>query len=546
MPIEQSYYMRRFRVISLFLFLLLMTNFVSAQVSPLEALHSLQVFSGAMDAVTFSPDGSRLASGGRDNIIRVWDAETGELLMQTEGHADWVSTLTFSPGGLQIISGSRDNTVRLFNADTGALIAVIGGHDDDVSSVTISDDGTVIASGGRDGYIKFWDTSTGELIHEVTQFEQPVWHLAFDPAGNYLASASEDGTIWIWGLRDEMAGTLKQLNGHTAPVATFAFSSDGNLILSGGLDGTVRLWDVSDLSADTFEPIVTMSGHLSAVMGVGFSADSEVAISASLDGTVRLWDLSGAVEIGRELSVISGNGAPLTNLTLNPANTRAASVGTDGILNLWDMSAETIATVIESNQPVSITETTVVSNTETRAIPGVAIQESANIIATAIPPATINPPETLSVASPPPSNGRFLTLPSAGISIGVRTFPLDGTSWAIDPWEPLAGHLQGTSWVTGTGNVVVGGHSEHPDGSAGVFRNLYNVGIGDEIFMQDAGITRRYIVVNILSVDYRDLSVVYPTTFNRLTLFTCDIPSYVSEQGIYYERLVVIADEVPL
>ena len=59
-------------------------------------------------------------------------------------------------------------------------------------------------------------------------------------------------------------------------------------------------------------------------------------------------------------------------------------------------------------------------------------------------------------------------------------------------------------------------------------------------------VKRRYVVVNILSVDYRDVSVVYPTTFNRLTLITCDIPSYVAEQGIYYERLVIIADEVPL
>ncbi|MEL6528289.1 MAG: sortase, partial [Chloroflexota bacterium] len=58
--------------------------------------------------------------------------------------------------------------------------------------------------------------------------------------------------------------------------------------------------------------------------------------------------------------------------------------------------------------------------------------------------------------------------------------------------------------------------------------------------------TRRYIVINVRSVDYTDVSVVFPTTFNRLTLITCDIPSYVAEQNIYYERLVIVADEVPL
>jgi LPXTG-site transpeptidase (sortase) family protein len=128
----------------------------------------------------------------------------------------------------------------------------------------------------------------------------------------------------------------------------------------------------------------------------------------------------------------------------------------------------------------------------------------------------------------------------------VTTFYLDGVSWAIDPWEEVVGHLQGTAWLNQTGNVVIGGHSEMPDGTAGIFHRLYNVGIGDEVFLQDADLTRRYIVVNILSVDYRELSVVYPTTQNRLTLITCDIPSYVAEQNIYYERLVIVADEVPL
>jgi LPXTG-site transpeptidase (sortase) family protein len=93
---------------------------------------------------------------------------------------------------------------------------------------------------------------------------------------------------------------------------------------------------------------------------------------------------------------------------------------------------------------------------------------------------------------------------------------------------------------------VIGGHSEMPDGSPGVFFRLYNVGIGDEMFLQDGDLIRRYLVVNILSVDYRDVSVVYPTTHNRLTLITCDIPSYVAEQNFYYERLVIVADEVPL
>jgi LPXTG-site transpeptidase (sortase) family protein len=526
-----------------FLAMLLLISPVIAQ-EEIERLASLQVFTGPLDAVAFSPDGSLLVSGGRDNTIRLWNAATGELLRSTEGHVDWVTSVAFSPDGTFLVSGSRDNTVRQFDANTGELMHVVGSHDGDVTAVAISPDGMVIASGSRDSHIKLWDVQTGQQLSSLDQFLEPVWRLAFHPNGTILASASEDGTIWLWGLWGEHSGWLKKLIGHEDPVSSIAFSPDGNYLLSGGLDGTVRYWDIRDLSIDEREPILTMQGHLAPVMGVGFSADLSVAISASLDGTVRLWDLAGTIETGRELSQIRGNGAPLTYLTLDPSNQRAASVGTDGVLNLWDMSAETIARVIDSNRPVSIVSNNVEASEGTRAIPSVA--EAENVEAAVVASPAQNPEVSAVTTLPAPREGAYLTLPTANISSPVTTFYLDGVSWAIDPWEDIVGHLEGTAWLNQTGNIVIGGHSEMPDGSAGVFYRLYNVGMGDEIFLQDGDLIRRYIVVNILSVDYRDVSVVYPTTHNRLTLITCDIPSYVAEQNFYYERLVIVADEVPL
>lgn len=520
--------MRQFLL--LVLILIFFTSLATAQeTTSLEQLQSLQVPS-ALDAVAFSPDGTRIATGGRDNIIRVWDAETGDLLMETEVHADWITSLTFSADGIQLISGSRDNTVRLFDASSGELLGVIGTHNDNISSVAITPDGSVIASAGRDGIIKLWDSVTGALIQEINQFDQAIWQIAFDPTGTFLASASEDGTIWLWGLWDDNSGWLKQLLGHTAPVSAIAFSENGDALLSGGLDGSVRLWDLSDLTQDTFEPDISMFGHLAPIMGVGFSTNSDLAVSASLDGSLRLWDISDAVELGQELLVIEGNGTPLTKLMLNPDLNRVASIGTDGRLNLWGIDAETVQAIIQDNQP-----TIIVQNTTNPISSNTVPQAEANTDIAVAP-----------IQAPPPARGRALSIPVANINIGVTTFPIEGNTWAIDPWESVVGHFQGTSWLNQTGNVVLGGHSEMPDGSAGIFRNLYNVGIGDEIFVQDGALTRRYIVVNILSVDYRDVSVVYPTSFNRLTLVTCDIPSYVAEQNIYYERLVIIADEIPL
>ena len=76
---------------------------------------------GEVLAVAFSPDGTRIASGGRDGILRLWDAGTGDLLLKLEGHSDYIKSLAFSPDGRQIATGSGDHTVRIWDAQAAAI-----------------------------------------------------------------------------------------------------------------------------------------------------------------------------------------------------------------------------------------------------------------------------------------------------------------------------------------------------------------------------------------------------------------------------------------
>jgi WD40 repeat protein len=71
---------------------------------------------GRVDAVAVSPDGRRLATGGRDHAVRVRDAETGLVLLSLAGHTDSVTGLAFSPEGKSLLSTSADNTVRVWYA----------------------------------------------------------------------------------------------------------------------------------------------------------------------------------------------------------------------------------------------------------------------------------------------------------------------------------------------------------------------------------------------------------------------------------------------
>src|SRR5262249_41920230 len=66
-------------------------------------------------AAVFHPDGSRIASGGRDRLVRLWDAATGEELVRLPGHTNYVYSLAFSPDGKTLVSSSGDTTLRLWD-----------------------------------------------------------------------------------------------------------------------------------------------------------------------------------------------------------------------------------------------------------------------------------------------------------------------------------------------------------------------------------------------------------------------------------------------
>ncbi len=140
---------------------------------------------------------------------------------------------------------------------------------------------------------------------------------------------------------------------------------------------------------------------------------------------------------------------------------------------------------------------------------------------------------------PPPT----IAMPAIEADAELITFPFDGQgSWAIDPWEDAVGHLQGTPWISETGNIVLGGHSEMPNGAPGIFYHLDKLEVGDAIVVTTAfGKQRTFYVEEIFSVQFDDLTVLYPSQGPQLTLLTCDIPSFDPTTQFYAERLIVVA-----
>ncbi len=133
-------------------------------------------------------------------------------------------------------------------------------------------------------------------------------------------------------------------------------------------------------------------------------------------------------------------------------------------------------------------------------------------------------------------------IPAAGISQLIIQLPLSGDSWAVKDLGMNVGHLIGTAPLMSTGNIVLVGHVELADGRPGIFAGLKDVTTGELILLKWHGEQRAYSVSAVKSVPPDDVSVLYPTEQEQLTLITCGDYDFFS--NTYRERVVVIAPRV--
>jgi WD40 repeat protein len=169
-------------------------------------LRTLEGHTDGTGCVAFSPDGTRLASGGGDEAsnsgeVKIWNAETGEqlLAMKHGSGLEGISAVTFSPDGQRLASASHDDrTVKIWDAQKGEEILILKGHSATVSGVAYSPDATRIATAGRDKTVKLWNAQTGEELLTLEAHGGWINGLAFSPDGHLLAAGGPDGTIKIY------------------------------------------------------------------------------------------------------------------------------------------------------------------------------------------------------------------------------------------------------------------------------------------------------------------------------------------------------------
>ena len=291
------------------------------------------------DDVAFSPDGRTIAATEYGGAVRLWDAATRTeialpLAVSPTGPLG-LSTIAFSPDGQALATGGPN--VRLWSLATHRPLGdPVMQTDDGRARVVFDPAGGAVASVEywyRQAPVRVWDLATGvgravPLEYEGDDFFYVV-SAAFSPDGRTLAIAYNDESE-VEGITLFDAATLEPMRrfGENGDYGVLAFSPDGRMLVSAGVDGAT-LWDAAT-GAELGGPF---GGDVAAV---AFSPDGRMLATGDNTGEIRFWDVATRTEVAPAID----DGDEVMSVAFSSDGRTLASAGFSGV-RLWDVATRT-------------------------------------------------------------------------------------------------------------------------------------------------------------------------------------------------------------
>ncbi|MEV6279300.1 WD40 repeat domain-containing protein [Nocardia sp. NPDC051832] len=314
-----------------------------------------------LDAITMSlaavtlPDGRvRLATGGHDGVVQLWDLDTGDRAgPPVHVHAGTIHGLTAvsSAAGSLFVSAGNDDGVRLWDPETGIQAGPTlepGSRTQALGAVTLPDGRVALGIAGRD--LRLWDPRTRTVIRLLVPgycYAMCAVPLSGGRAG--LAVETQSG-LCLWDLSTcEQVGPVVR---HDATRMAALPLADGRTLLAAGGDGSgiVRLWDPADFETPVLPPPDATSVHAVAAVptrdGRTLLAVATGDLSLSTKRVVHLCDPATGAPVGPPLSGLGDDLRVLTAVPSPDGRTLLAvgcRSGDNSMVQMWDLDTGTEA-----------------------------------------------------------------------------------------------------------------------------------------------------------------------------------------------------------
>jgi len=243
-----------------------------------------------LTAVSFSPDGSRVAAGFHDGAARIWDIRSSKQICSFISHREVVRDLCFSFDGQKIATASSDGTAIVWDSLTGAKLSSFNGHEKSLESVRFSVDAKHLVTGSEDCTARVWDTHCRLEIFRATGHNDLVRDARFSPNGKQFVTISEDKTAVVWDATN--GRRISQFRGHKNSVIEALFSPDGKKCVTTSFDQTARVWDV--LTGRETSKIKKLNGPN---CRVAYTPEGRALVCDYEGDAVQVWDVEDSVRI---------------------------------------------------------------------------------------------------------------------------------------------------------------------------------------------------------------------------------------------------------
>lgn len=253
-----------------------------------------------VESIAFSADGKLLAAAGgapsEFGEIQLWEVGTQKLVRTIRTLSDSVFGVSFSPDGSRVAVGCADKLVRAFDAATGVEVMKCDNHIDWVFATAFTKDGARLVSVSRDKAVKLIDLSTGRLIDDINRPREPVYSLARHPREDLIAFGSEAGAVRLHRAEprggrlaegdDKENSFVREFERIRGPVHALSFSADGEMLAAATAAGEWKIYKTAD-----GKKIVASKEAAAAIFAAAFDPQSRWLATSGADGKVRFWDV---------------------------------------------------------------------------------------------------------------------------------------------------------------------------------------------------------------------------------------------------------------
>ncbi len=194
-----------------------------------------------IQSFSFSPDGTKFASVGKDDVIKVWNTVGGHPIATIEGKGANFYGLAYLPSGA-IATGTLKEGMRLYSPSYGlaATMTLVGGQG--ANDVAVNKTGTIGLTAGRDGAVTVWDLKSRAKLAAMPGHSDWVTGVAVAPNGRVAASSSTDASVVLWDIKGFRK--LTTIGNRAFVDSLVAFTSDGRYLLTTDASNALQVYQV--------------------------------------------------------------------------------------------------------------------------------------------------------------------------------------------------------------------------------------------------------------------------------------------------------------